>query len=151
MGLLSPSLYMYMTAEYVTFMVLFLLLFVALLTKYLEWSTIWEMGTLISVLEEKDGDVALVVSAYFSRGNRISGILLMLFFLVWRFSLRLVGLFFGWNGGGTKILFIVLYIALLCLGNVFKWVAFLVYYSECRKGRSEKEVSASGEGEAISV
>ena len=146
-GLFSLMLYIYMVGSSSLFMMLFLAMFVALLRQYLEWLAVWDMGTVISVLEEKEGDVALVISASLSRGNRGSGILLMIGFLLWRLSLRLVCLFVAWNGGGSKILMLVVQVVLAGLANVFKWVCFVVYYVDCKRRRSKKELSVeTGEG-----
>ncbi|XP_048230889.1 uncharacterized protein LOC8280542 isoform X3 [Ricinus communis] len=88
----------------------------ALLTKYIEWSAIWDMGVVISILEEKQGDVAIIVSSYLSRGWERKGE--------------------GTNAMGTTV-----HIGLVCLLNVLKWVIFVVYFYDCKKQSSQKQSS----------
>ncbi|KAK7339436.1 hypothetical protein VNO77_20101 [Canavalia gladiata] len=150
-GLFSLLLYIYFVNRFPLFMMLFSLMFVALFGKYLEWSAVWDTGIVISILEEKEGDVALVIAANLSKGNRSSGILFVIGSLLWRQSLRLVCLFIAWNTGGSKMLISVLQIILFFLANIIKWVFFVVYYVDCKKRRSEKEVSIEGGQGVLSV
>ncbi|XP_015573653.1 uncharacterized protein LOC8280542 isoform X1 [Ricinus communis] len=116
-GLFSLASYIYIYMESsVFFMVLFLVIFLALLTKYIEWSAIWDMGVVISILEEKQGDVAIIVSSYLSRGWERKGE--------------------GTNAMGTTV-----HIGLVCLLNVLKWVIFVVYFYDCKKQSSQKQSS----------
>lgn len=113
---------------------------VALLTKFLEWSAVWNMSIVISVLEGTFGTEALLHSAYFSRGSERRGQLLMLVFFVWGQGLRLSSLYFGCyniEGGSWGI---AAQVGLLCLGNVLKWVVFMLYFYDCRKRTFEKKV-----------
>ncbi|KAL2320108.1 hypothetical protein Fmac_029077 [Flemingia macrophylla] len=148
-GLLSLLVYIYVLVN-VRFMLMtfFMAMFVALSRLYLEWGAVWEMGTVISILEDKEGDVALVVAAYFSRGNRGTGILLMACCHVWRLGLRIVCLFIAVDVvGGSKILILVVQVCLVGLANIVKWVCFVVYYVDCRKKRLEKD---AGGGQEVS-
>ena len=70
-----------MTSGAVQIRVFFGLLSIAWLAKHMEWNAIWNMGVVISVLEEKQG-----VSAYVCRGCRHRGLFLMLMFFVWRLT-----------------------------------------------------------------
>lgn len=70
------------------------LLFVALLYKYLDWSAMWNMGIVISVLEEESGIEALEVSAFFGKHSRATGFQLMLVAFVYSEGVRLP--FFTW-------------------------------------------------------
>ncbi|XP_054806799.1 uncharacterized protein LOC129309303 [Prosopis cineraria] len=143
MGLLSIALQAYITYYYPLFTMLFVAMFVALLVQYVKWSAIWNMGTLISILEDKDGNEALLVSAYISRGDRLSGSLLMLVCVAWRLCLRLGYFFMGWSSRKSRVWITIVYISLVCVANGFKWVAFVVYFNECRKWSSATEVSQS--------
>ncbi|TKY63249.1 hypothetical protein E2542_SST13118 [Spatholobus suberectus] len=143
-GLLSLLMYVYVVNDSPIFMLLFLVMFVALLRQYLEWGAVWEMGTVISILEEKEGDVALVIAAYLSRGNRGTGILLMIGYLLWRLGLRIVCLFVAMDDGGSKMLILVVQISLVGLANIMKWVSVVVYYVDCKTRKLEKEVSVEG-------
>ncbi|MED6164750.1 hypothetical protein PIB30_093155 [Stylosanthes scabra] len=98
------------------------------------------MGVVISILEEKEGDVEIVISSYLSRGSRWSGILLIVGFLLWRVCLRVIYVFLALNGGGTRIWVLLVQVLLFGFTNVFKWVCFVVYYFECKKRISKKEV-----------
>lgn len=119
------------------FLVFYGPIFVALLTKYLEWSAVWNMGIVISVLEGTCGIEALLHSAYFSRGSERRGLLLMLVFFVWGQGLRLASLYFGCYEGGMGI---VAQVGLWWLGNVLKWVVCMLYFYHCKKRTLEKKV-----------
>ncbi|KAJ0037383.1 hypothetical protein Pint_23015 [Pistacia integerrima] len=121
----------------VLFAVIYGSAFVALLTKYLEWSAQWIMGIVISILEEIKGVEALALSAYFSRGNEKRGRVLMLVFFVWGVCLRLPCLVFGcYESGNGMVLQNVFY----SLGNLIKWVACMVYFYDCKKRILEKKI-----------
>ncbi|GLU21592.1 hypothetical protein SLE2022_377230 [Rubroshorea leprosula] len=105
--------------------------FVALLMKYMEWSAAWKMSVVISIVEEKYGMDALVISDYFRRGSEQRGLFLMLFFSGWDFVIRVVGLY--WCG-------IILQVCLLCLCNTMKWMASMVYFYDCKSRIFEKKV-----------
>ncbi|KAM4109896.1 hypothetical protein ACJW30_03G154100 [Castanea mollissima] len=121
----------------VFFAVFYGIAFVALLTKYLEWSAMWNMSIVISVLEGIYGGEAFALSAYFNKGSEGRGLLLMLVFFVWGLGLRLPCLYFGCYEGGRGI---VAQISLFCLGNVLKWVVCMVYFYDCKKRILEKKV-----------
>ena len=122
------------------FTVFFGLLCIPWLAKHMEWNAIWNMGVVLSVLEEKQGVIALGVSAYISRGCRRRGLFLMLIFFVWRLALRLSCLYVGWSEGGSGIGVTAAHVSLVCFGNVVKWVAFMVYFYDCKKRFLEKKV-----------
>jgi hypothetical protein len=111
--------------------------FVVLLTKYLEWSAMWNMSIVISVLEGIYGDEAFALSDYYSKGSERRGLLLMLVFFVWGLSLRLSCLYLGCYEGGRGM---VVQTGLFCLGNVLKWVVCMVYFYDCKKRILEKKV-----------
>ncbi|KAL9674492.1 hypothetical protein QQ045_030764 [Rhodiola kirilowii] len=69
---------------------IFALPFFVLLYKYLQWRSLWNLGIVTSILEDKHGDVALLVSAYISRGNRLNGQVVTAMFFFWKLSLRLM-------------------------------------------------------------
>ncbi|XP_059448227.1 uncharacterized protein LOC132179507 [Corylus avellana] len=128
----------------VFFLVFYGPIFVALLTKYLEWSAVWNMSIIISVLEEGTyGIEALLHSAYFSRGSKRRGLLLMLVFFVWGQGLRLASLYFGCYEEGRGI---VVQVGLLWLGNVLKWVVCIPYFYDCKKRAFEKKVDVEHGG-----
>ncbi|CAL5325737.1 unnamed protein product [Camellia sinensis] len=142
-GLFCLAAYMYIASRDVLFMLLFGVLFIALLAKYIEWSAIWNMGIVISILEEKkQGDVALLISSYLSRGSRRRGFLFVLVFLVWRLGLRLSSLYLGWTIVGenfNKMAITAPLVGLVCVGNVTKWLVFVVYFYDCKRRREEKK------------
>ncbi|KAK9271663.1 hypothetical protein L1049_002026 [Liquidambar formosana] len=140
LGLVSLATQFYTSSKNILFMVVFGVLFIALLTKYLEWTAIWNMGLVISILEGKHGDVALGVSAYLSRGSRRRGLFLVLVFFVWRLALRVSCLYVGWHEGGSGIVVTATQVCLVCLENVIKWVVFMIYFYDCKKRFLEKKV-----------
>jgi Na+-driven multidrug efflux pump len=111
--------------------------FVALLTKYLEWSAMWNMSIVISVLEGISGYEAFALSAYFSKGSERRGLILMIVFFVWGLGLRLPCLYFGCYEGWLGI---SVQIRLFCLRNVLKSVVCMVYFYDCKKRILEKKV-----------
>ncbi|KAE8661294.1 Detected protein of unknown function [Hibiscus syriacus] len=138
--LLSFATYICVTVLTSAFLVpMFVVLFMALLAKYVEWSAVWNVGIVISIVEDnRQGDVALLVSSYLTRCNRGGGFLLMLGFLGWRFGLRFAFLYQRWNNGnGSSIVGITaVHIGLVCLGNFLKWLALMLYFHDCKKRRS---------------
>ncbi|KAK7843235.1 hypothetical protein CFP56_012815 [Quercus suber] len=111
-------------------------IFLVLLVKYLEWSAMWNMSIVISVWEGIYGGEALALSAYFCKGSKGRGVLLMFVFYVWGLGLRLPCLLFGCYEGGIGI---VAQISLFCLGNVLKWVVCMEYFYDCKKRTLEKK------------
>ncbi|XP_012081910.1 uncharacterized protein LOC105641871 [Jatropha curcas] len=124
------------------FTVPFLVLYISLLIKYIDWSAIWDMGIVISVLEEKQGDVAIIASSYLSRGSRLYGFFLMLVFFGWRVALRLSLLYAGFKTGGGEVMRTVLQSGFICFGVVLKWVIFVVYFYDCKKQSLEGKIDA---------
>ncbi|XP_050224415.1 uncharacterized protein LOC126674084 [Mercurialis annua] len=124
----------------------------ALLMKYIEWSCIWSMGMVISILEEKHGDVALGVSAYISRGRRKCGFLVMLVFFVWWVVLRLMGVYGMWSGKSRNWVMVCGgEIFLGWLGNVGNWIVVTVYYYDCKKRFLEKKIDVEQGFEAVKL
>ncbi|KAK9288791.1 hypothetical protein L1049_017256 [Liquidambar formosana] len=117
------------------FMVVYGAAFAILLTKYLEWSAVWNMSIVVSILEKRYGVEAFAVSEYLVRGNEQRGLFLMLVFFAWGIVLRLPCLYGECNEIGSKI---VPQITLFCLGNVMKWVVCVVYFYDCKKRILEK-------------
>ena len=108
-----------------------------LLKKCLEWSAMWNMSIVISLLEGIYGGEAFALSAYFSKGSERRGQILMLVFFVWGLSLRLPCVYIGCYEGGRGI---VVRQSLFCLGNVLKWVVCVVYFYDCKKRTLEMKV-----------
>ncbi|KAJ9152474.1 hypothetical protein P3X46_026035 [Hevea brasiliensis] len=143
-GLVPLAAYVLIYTElyFVFFTIISLVIFVALLAKYIEWSAVWNLGIVISVLEERQGDEALVVAVYLSRGRKLCGFVLMLVLFAWRLGLRLSCLYAGWKTGGGEVIGTILHIGLVCLANVLKWVIFVVFFYDCKKHSSVKKVDA---------
>lgn len=148
-GLFSMATYVYIAGTVGFFMALFGVHFLALLAKFIEWSAIWNMGIVISVLEEKQGDVALLISSYLSRGNRKHGFLFVLVFFVWTIVLRLSCFYLRWLVGGSGVVVLAAYASLVCYGNVMKWVVFVVYFYDCKRRGQEKKNGVAEESHAI--
>lgn len=127
LGLISLGEYVFILFQGVFFTIIFVMLFIALLIKSVEWSALWNLSIVISVLEEKHGDVALVFSSYYSRGCRKFGALFMLLLFVLSSALRGSCLYMGWSEEGNGIIITSAYVWLVCLGNIFKWMVFVVY------------------------
>ncbi|XWS34830.1 hypothetical protein CRYUN_Cryun21dG0070900 [Craigia yunnanensis] len=121
----------------VFFAVLYGAAFVALLTKYLEWTAMWNTSIVISILEGIYGHEALAFSAYVIRGSERRGLLLMLVFFVWGNGLRLPCLYARCFEGGNGI---IAQVSLFCVCNVMKWIACMVYFYDCKERILEKKV-----------
>ncbi|KAF8011464.1 hypothetical protein BT93_J1927 [Corymbia citriodora subsp. variegata] len=122
-------------------------LFVALFAKYMEWNAIWNIGFVISILEEKHGDVALGVAAYLSRGSRRKGLALVLVVFIWRLALGLSCLYFAWRSKGSGLVATIVLVSRPCLGNVVKWSVFMVCYRDCKRRFLVKNIDVE-EGKA---
>lgn len=108
-------------------------IFMGLLKKFLEWSVLWNMGIVISVLEEESGTDALDMSAYYGTHCKRTGFELMLVFVSYSVLLRLpfmVARMFNYVSFG--VLEIVIIAGLICLGSLIRWVAFVLYYYDCK-------------------
>ncbi|XP_039038570.1 uncharacterized protein LOC120176141 [Hibiscus syriacus] len=140
LGLLSFATYIYIMVSASAFLVpMFMVLFMALLAKYVEWSAVWNVGIVISIMEDnRQGDVALLVSSYLTRCNRSGGFLLMLGFIGWRFGLRFAFLYQRWNNSNSSSIvgITAVQIGLVCLGNLLKWLALMLYFHDCKKHSS---------------
>ncbi|XP_019464697.1 PREDICTED: uncharacterized protein LOC109363004 [Lupinus angustifolius] len=111
-----------------------------LLMKYLEWSAIWNMSIVISVLDGIYGAGAFRVSYFLSSGNHNRGLVLMVVFFVIGLFFRVLCILFGCYKRGYGIF---LQIGLLCVGNTLKWVSCMVYFYDCKERKLEK--NADGE------
>ncbi|XP_030553634.1 uncharacterized protein LOC115757512 [Rhodamnia argentea] len=127
--------------------VLPIIFFAALFVKYMEWSAVWNTGIVISILEEKHGDIALGVAAHLSRGSRRKGLALVLMLFIWRLALRLSCLYLARYRKESGFVATIVQVYLVCLGNVVKWSVFMVYYCGCKKRFLEKKIDVE-EGEA---
>ncbi|XP_062005051.1 uncharacterized protein LOC133722244 [Rosa rugosa] len=108
----------------------------AMLTTYLAWNVIWNMSIVISLLEGIHGIKAFGLVTYLSTGNGWGGFLLMFIFFAWEVTLRLPCLYFGCKGRGNGMF--VAQSILLCFGNVFELVVFVIYFHDCKNRVSEK-------------
>ncbi|XP_039163126.1 uncharacterized protein LOC104435639 [Eucalyptus grandis] len=113
--------------------------FMALLMKYMDWSAEWNMGLVVSILEDSYGSEAMEVAAYLSKGNNKKGALLMLVFFLWGLCLRLPCLYGKCSERNGGVLVISVGMCLVCVGNVFKWTTCLLYFNECKKRVMEKK------------
>ncbi|KAI4328237.1 hypothetical protein L6164_020610 [Bauhinia variegata] len=130
-------LYMFFGCD-IFFAVICCLALAKLLLMYSEWSAIWNMSIVISVLEGAYGVRALGVSYFFSRGNQERGLLLMLVFFTLGLCLRVSCFSFGFYEGGYGIF---LQIGLFCVLNTLKWLSCMVYFYDCKERKVEKKVA----------
>lgn len=116
-------------------------IFLGLLYKYLEWSAFWNMGIMVSVLEEHSGITALGMSDYYGKHCKKIGFQLMLGFFVFGNILRLPCLYAGLcNGSVPGVLITSTVMMLVSLGILVKWVSFLLYFYYCKQQTMEKKV-----------
>ncbi|XP_010477686.1 PREDICTED: uncharacterized protein LOC104756746 [Camelina sativa] len=122
--------------------------FIVLATKFCKWSAGWNISMVVSVLEEDEdgkgiyGSNALSLSAWYVRGQEKRDVGMMLLFFVGAFLMRMPCIYFqcseSLNGNG--VLYTGLYVGLICLGNVVKWVSCVVCYHDCNTRALKKKV-----------
>ncbi|XP_061371410.1 uncharacterized protein LOC133313995 [Gastrolobium bilobum] len=121
---------------YVIFAVICSMAFSNILRMYLEWSAVWNMSLVISILEGIYGIDALALSVYFSRGCRRRGLFFMLIFFAWGHLLRLLCLHIGGYEQGSEIL---IQVGLFCMVNPLKWVVCMIYFHDCKERNLQKK------------
>ncbi|EEF28058.1 hypothetical protein RCOM_0285850 [Ricinus communis] len=94
------------------------------------------------LLEKIYGAEAFALSAFFGRGNKRQGCLLMLVFFAWRLLLRLPCIATKCYDGGRG--WFLVQLGLFCIANVIKWVGCLVYFYDCKRQKLEKKVYDAG-------
>ncbi|KAL2618646.1 hypothetical protein AAZX31_08G278700 [Glycine max] len=103
---------------------------------YLEWSAMWNMSLVISVLEGIYGVDAFSSSTYFSRGCHRRGLFLMMIFFAWGHLLRLPCYHVGGYEQGNAIF---VQVGLFCMVNPLKWVACMIYFHDCKERKLKKK------------
>lgn len=124
-------------------------IFVILLAKYIEWSAIWNMGIVISILDKNHGYIAIGVAAYLSRGSRKLGFSLMLVFFALKVAFALPCLYALWNEGSCGALGNVVSVSFKCVGDIVMWVVLMVYFYDCKREFLEKKIDLENNGKAI--
>ncbi|KAG2320919.1 hypothetical protein Bca52824_014132 [Brassica carinata] len=117
-------------------------LFMYLTAKFIKWSAGWNMSLVVSVLEEdgEDGEEgiygtdALSLSAWYRKGHEKRDVWMMLLFLVFAVVTRMPCLYSkcSLNTSGKGVLYTGVYVGLICVGNVVKWLACVVSYHDCK-------------------
>jgi len=133
---LNYHVYLKDSSFYLLFAVICSAAFAKVLRMYLEWSAMWNMSLVMSVLEGIYGVDALAVSAYFSRGCHRRGLFLMLIFFAWGHLLRLSCYHIGGYEQGNAIF---VQVGLYCMVNPLKWVACMIYVHDCKERKLEKK------------
>ncbi|KAH1239157.1 hypothetical protein GmHk_08G023654 [Glycine max] len=110
--------------------------FAKVLRMYLEWSAMWNMSLVISVLEGIYGVDAFSSSTYFSRGCHRRGLFLMMIFFAWGHLLRLPCYHVGGYEQGNAIF---VQVGLFCMVNPLKWVACMIYFHDCKERKLKKK------------
>lgn len=117
---------------YVLFAVICSLLFAKVLKMYLEWSAMWNMSLVMSILEGIYGFDALALSIYFSKGCHRRGLFLMLVFFAWGHFSRLSCYYIGGYEQGNGIF---VQVGLSCAVIPLKWLIFMIYFYDCKFGK----------------
>ncbi|KAL1366099.1 hypothetical protein HN51_013996 [Arachis hypogaea] len=134
----SNSYILYMTFGcYIVFALICFAALTKLLMVYLEWSAIWNMSIVISVMDGIHGAGALRVSFFLSSGNQKRGLYLMLVFFALGVCFRLPCIFLGCYKGGSGIF---VQVGLFFLVNTLKWVSCMIYFSDCKERKLEKKI-----------
>ncbi|KAF8086620.1 hypothetical protein N665_0619s0013 [Sinapis alba] len=116
--------------------------FMYLTAKFIKWSAIWNISLVVSVLEEdgEDGEEgiygrdALSLSAWYRKGHKTRDVWMMLVFLVFTLATRMPCLYSkcSLSSSGKGILYTSLYVGLICVENVVKWLACVARYHDCK-------------------
>ncbi|CAA0237692.1 unnamed protein product [Arabidopsis thaliana] len=122
-------------------------IFLGLLAMFSKWSAGWNMGLVVSVLEEEEngqsiyGTDALTLSSNYGKGHEKRGLQVMLVFLVFAIAMRMPCFCFKCteSSNGNRVLYTSFYVGLICVGNMIKWVACVVFYEDCRTRVLEKK------------
>lgn len=114
--------------------VFFSMFFVIMLYKYLMWSALWNMDIVISILQGGIRIYAMEKSDYYyGKHCEHTCFKLMLVFFVYSCILRLPCLFDGvYDDARVSVGVSVIVSFFVCLGSLVKWVAFVVYYNDCK-------------------
>ncbi|GMJ08235.1 hypothetical protein like AT1G23850 [Hibiscus trionum] len=108
---------------------------VALLVKFLEWTAMWNVSIVVSMLEGIHGADALGLSVHLCRGSERRGFLLMLVFFVWGVGLRFTCFYGGSHGKRWRM---VAGVGLICMGKVMKWMVCVIYFYRCKEWTVER-------------
>ncbi|XP_021727458.1 uncharacterized protein LOC110694601 [Chenopodium quinoa] len=110
------------------------LIFLGILYKFLEWSVLWNMAMVISVLQIEAGLYALELSAYYGKHCKRTGFKLMLMVLSYSFFLRLPFLLARMCNYVivVTVAVTVIVFGLVFFGSLVKWVALVTYFYECK-------------------
>lgn len=122
---------------YLFFAVICSFLFAKVLRVYLEWSAMWNMSVVMSILEGVCGIDALALSVSFSRGCHRRGMFLMLIFFAWGHLLRLSCYHVG--GYEQQGIGVFIQVGLVCVAIPLKWVVFMIYFHDCKERNLEKK------------
>ncbi|XP_021742268.1 uncharacterized protein LOC110708446 [Chenopodium quinoa] len=126
------------------------LISLALLYKYLDWSALWNMAIVISVLEGETGLDALEISAYYRKHCKRTGFQLMLIFFVYIVALRLPILLARMCSFVTvRVAVTAIVVVLVCLGSLVKWVTMVLYFYDCKAQAMLKKFDDEDVGQAV--
>lgn len=80
------------------------------------------------------GSDALSLSAWYRKGHEKRDVSMMLLFLVFAVVTRMPCLYSkcSASSSGNGVLHTSLYVGLICVGNVVKWLACVVRYHDCK-------------------
>ncbi|KAG7592773.1 hypothetical protein ISN45_Aa01g016310 [Arabidopsis thaliana x Arabidopsis arenosa] len=135
--------------------------FIVLAAKFSKWSAGWNISMVVSVLEEEEdgkgiyGSSALSLSAWYLRGQEKRDLWMMLMFLVGALVTRMPCLYYKCNESlsGNGVLYTGLYVGLICVGNMIKWVSCVVCYHDCntRVLRKKGDVEIGSKAKAFAT
>ncbi|CAH8253364.1 unnamed protein product [Arabidopsis lyrata] len=124
-------------------------------------SSISYISMVVSVLEEEEdgkgiyGSSALSLSAWYLRGQEKRDLWMMLMFLVGALVTRMPCLYYKCSESlsGNGVLYTGLYVGLICVGNVVKWVSCVVCYHDCntRVLRKKGDVEIGSKAKAFAT
>lgn len=118
---------------------------VVAMTKWLEYSAVWDVAIILSISEDKSVLEVLSTASSITKGNRTRGCVLMLLNFAWWLGLRVLGFHarrrFMANSAHAVA---VAETGLVCVGKVMEWVVCVVYCHDCKRRSSRDKVDLEG-------
>lgn len=97
----------------------------------------WNLGFVVSVLEEKSGSEAIGKAAKIIKGKRLHGFILNLVFMILTLVIFLSDLTVKLAAANSVIIgfFVTVVLGLV---NILRWMAYTILYYQCKKNHGEE-------------
>ncbi|XP_044477840.1 uncharacterized protein LOC123205090 [Mangifera indica] len=104
---------------------------------YIYLNVTWNLGFVVSVLEEKSGSEAIGKAAKIIKGKRLHGFILNLVFMILTLVIFLSDLTVKLAAANSVIIgfFVTVVLGLV---NILRWMAYTILYYQCKKNHGEE-------------